>query len=310
MLKAVFWVSHPLKSRSNFLMKSCFMQENRHTDLSSSCFNVFRKLLEFSGSHDAAFNYIYLQLVLIKPGAPYADTLAVNVTGTSGLKQSAGRVGWWWDPTGSSDIGVRRTQCDSGWNMTLGTHRGMEAVRRRAQLGAKERCTNDYWWLCRIWATLLSVCPSVCGVNLPRRPEAHLYSWGYISLGHTQAHTEIHTCLNKTVHTHSKCFNIHALLKSRWNGILRVFSFCIVTYFPINWNGTGRWDTTPGGISFKHWNVCYVIKNGKRTMLLLANYLKNLSFVLLKVEDWLMGGCHNIIGWKLLVQAYESTHHI
>lgn len=30
------------------------------------------------------------------------------------------------DSTGSSDIGFRRTQYDSGGNMTLGTHRGME----------------------------------------------------------------------------------------------------------------------------------------------------------------------------------------
>lgn len=29
-------------------------------------------------------------------------------------------------PTGSSDVGVRRTHCDSGGNMTLGTQRGME----------------------------------------------------------------------------------------------------------------------------------------------------------------------------------------
>lgn len=38
-------------------------------------------------------------------------------------------------PTGISDIGVRRTHCDSGGNMTLGTQRERW---RSAQLGAKK----------------------------------------------------------------------------------------------------------------------------------------------------------------------------
>ena len=38
----------------------------------------------------------------------------LGVTGLVGLKQSARRGGVLVDPTGSSDIGVGRTQCDSG----------------------------------------------------------------------------------------------------------------------------------------------------------------------------------------------------
>lgn len=40
--------------------------------------------------------------------------------------KSVGSMGVMMDPTGSSNIGFRRTHCDSGGNMTLGTHRGME----------------------------------------------------------------------------------------------------------------------------------------------------------------------------------------
>lgn len=52
--------------------------------------------------------------MLTEPGPPHTDTLAANVTGMAGSKQSAGGAGVSVDPTGSSDIGVRRTQCDSG----------------------------------------------------------------------------------------------------------------------------------------------------------------------------------------------------
>lgn len=103
--------------------------------------NCFIDLPE-TGSHDAVFNYIYLQLVFIKSGAPHVDTLAVNAT-LSFLKQSAGRVVVLVYPTGSFDIGLKRTQCDLGRSMTLGTQRGIEAGKRRAQLEAKEQCTND-----------------------------------------------------------------------------------------------------------------------------------------------------------------------
>lgn len=51
---------------------------------------VGHKLLEFSGSREAVFNYIHLQLVLIKPGPPCVDTLAVNVTGMAGLSRVKG----------------------------------------------------------------------------------------------------------------------------------------------------------------------------------------------------------------------------
>lgn len=67
-------------------------------------------------------------------------------------------------PTGSSNIGVRRTHCDSGGNMTLGTQRGME---ERTAGSKKTLCTNNSRWLCRTLDTLL-------GVRL-FRPEAYLY---------------------------------------------------------------------------------------------------------------------------------------
>lgn len=57
-------------------------------------------------------------------------------------------------PTGSSDIGVRRTHCDLGGNMTLGTQRGME---ERTAGSKKTRCTNNSQWLCRILDSLLCV---------------------------------------------------------------------------------------------------------------------------------------------------------
>ena len=58
-------------------------------------------------------------------------------------------------PTGSSDMGVRRTHRDSRGNMTLGTHRGME---ERTAGSKKTLCTNNSRWLCRISDTLLRVC--------------------------------------------------------------------------------------------------------------------------------------------------------
>lgn len=55
-------------------------------------------------------------------------------------KKSVGRVGVFFVPTGSSNIGVRRTHCDSGGNMTLGTQRGME---ERTAGSKKTLCTNN-----------------------------------------------------------------------------------------------------------------------------------------------------------------------
>ncbi len=75
---------------------------------------VCQKLLEFSGSHDAVFNYIYLQLVLIKPGPPCVDTLAVNITGQAGLNKALGGWGCWWIPQGAL------TLKSGGHNVTLG----------------------------------------------------------------------------------------------------------------------------------------------------------------------------------------------
>lgn len=60
---------------------------------------VCYKLLEFSSSHDATFYKIYLQLVVIRPGVPSADTLAVSY-----------RVGWF------------ETKCQEGWGAG-GSHR-------------------------------------------------------------------------------------------------------------------------------------------------------------------------------------------
>ncbi len=51
--------------------------------------------------------------MLIKPGPPWADALAVNVTGLASLKQIDRRVRVLVNLTGSSDIGVGRTQCNS-----------------------------------------------------------------------------------------------------------------------------------------------------------------------------------------------------
>ena len=46
-------------------------------------------------------------------------------------------------------------------------------------------------------------------------------------------------------------------------------------------------------------------------MLLLSSYLMSLlGSVLLKVADWLMGECHDIIGWNWLVLASVSTHFV
>lgn len=38
----------------------------------------------------------------------------------------------------------------------------------------------------------------------------------------------------------------------------------------------------------------------------LKSVIMNPNSVLLKAEDWLMGGCHDIIGWNWLVQAFVS----
>lgn len=54
-------------------------------------------------------------------------------------KKSVGMAGVLIVPTGSSDIGVRRTHCDSEGNMTLGTQRGME---ERTAGSKKTLCTK------------------------------------------------------------------------------------------------------------------------------------------------------------------------
>lgn len=51
--------------------------------------------------------------------------------------------GFEWHPQGDLTLEFERTRCSSGWNVTLETPRGMEAGKRRAQLGAIERCAND-----------------------------------------------------------------------------------------------------------------------------------------------------------------------
>lgn len=159
---------------------------------------VGHKLLEFSGSREAVFNYIHLQLVLIKPGPPCVDTLAVMLQGWLAWAEWKGGV--LVNPTGSSDIGVRRTQCDLGWNMTLGTRRGMEAGKREERSWEQKsvaQMTSD---------GSAGYEPHFCLFveNLPCRPEAHLYSWGYISLSHTQADTDRQTPMlqQESAHTH------------------------------------------------------------------------------------------------------------
>lgn len=87
---------------------------------------VCQKLLEFTASHDAVFNCIYLQLVLIKPRPLCVDTLAVNVTGMAGLNKALGGWGvgrshrelWHWSQEDTMWLGVKydigNTERDGG----------------------------------------------------------------------------------------------------------------------------------------------------------------------------------------------------
>lgn len=100
------------------------------------------------------------------------------MAGTKKKKKSVGMVGVLIVPTGISDIGVRRTHCDLGGNMTLGTQREME---ERTAGSKKTLCTNNSRWLCRILDILLCV--------RLLRPEAYLYKNG------SQARTIYPDCL-------------------------------------------------------------------------------------------------------------------
>lgn len=60
----------------------------------------------FNGLHEAVFNYMYLQLVLIKPRSPCVDILAVNVPGPTDLNKVLWSVGCRWIPQGALTLEI------------------------------------------------------------------------------------------------------------------------------------------------------------------------------------------------------------
>lgn len=110
------------------------------------------------------------------------------------------------NPMGSSDIGVRRTRCDWGWNLTLETWwegRGGHSWEQKSKAQMNSEGSVGYE-------------PQFClpVEKLPYRPEAHLYIWGRVCVSAQCSHS-----LTCRIWAHLLARLHVCQLNSNWNGV-------------------------------------------------------------------------------------------